>query len=260
MTSQKTKYNCYAFTIRPRDGIRDTDISVLSKRVLPLCSYYHIITEKKDEERHIHGCVILKTPKDVSYFNKRMKTFFSYLVDEDRAIWKVAYKGKPWYNEDWYVTYCAKDDDTVILFDKMCSAVERESLYIDISIEDRSTRAADPYYAKLERLWHEQGYSVVYDSTPVPLGYTRYIAKNSTLQEIEKFMCTNMFKRPRTLRAIADVRRLRRVCHILFHYITESTHYPWSMSRQGVMGSVIACPQEQDGLIPCYPHVRPTPM
>ena len=255
----KQKYSCFAFTLRPRDGIRDTDISVISKRLLPSCQYYHIITEKLEEERHIHGCVILSAPKDISYFNKRMKTFFSYLIDEDRAVWKVAYKGKPWYNEDWYVNYCNKDDNTVVIFNKMCTQDERLSLYVDVQVQDRSSRAADPYFARLEKMWDEQKYSVVYDSTPVPLGYTRYISKMCTLQEIERFLATNMYDL-RTLRCVQDSRKLRRICHTLYHYITRSHALPWEMSRQGVVGSVIAVAQEQEGLVGCYPHTKPTPL
>ena len=95
-------------------------------------------------------------------------------------MWKVAYKGKPWYNEDWYVNYCNKDDNTVVIFNKMCTQDERLSLYVDVQVQDRSSRAADPYFARLEKMWDEQKYSVVYDNTPVPLGYTRYISKMST--------------------------------------------------------------------------------
>lgn len=239
----KTKYSMFAFTIRPRDGIRPKDITTLDKRLLPKCEYYHVITEKKDSERHIHGCVILKEPQNVSYFNKRMKTFFKYIEDEDRGIWKFAYKGKPWYNEDWYVKYLAKDDNTIILFDKMCSEELRSSLYIDIQVEDRSSRAADPYFAKLERLWNEGPYEIVYDTTPTPLGDVKYPSKNATLRVIERFFAISMYDK-RILRCVQDARKLRRLCHTLYHYITKSHTLPWEMDRNGISGTVIAVPQD----------------
>lgn len=81
----------------------------------------------------------------------------------------------------------------------------------------------------------------------------------STLIEIEKFLAANMYDH-RLLRCVQDARKLRRICHTLYHYITRSHLLPWSMSRQGVVGSVIACPQEQEGLVGCYAHTQLTPM
>lgn len=233
----------YSFTLRPRDGIKPIDISTIEKRLLPKCSYYHIITEKLDDERHIHGAVILQEPQNVSYFNKRMKTFFKYITDEDRGIWKYAYKGKPWYNEDFYVKYLQKDDNTIVLYHKMCSEEDRLPLYIDIQIEDRSSKAADPYFAKLERLWNEGPYEIVYDHTPNALGRISYPSKNATLRVIERFFAISMYDK-RILRCVQDPRKLRRLCHTLYHYITKSHSLPWEMDRNGVSGTVIAVPQD----------------
>jgi len=221
------KYNCVQFTLRPRGGVTDRDISVVKTFITKWCQYYHVITEKKDEERHIHCALILNTPATVNSFNKKAKRKFEYICQEDRGLMNYLYKGGPWYNEDWYVEYCDKGDDTVVVMHSMCDQEARLPLYIDIPPEERrNVTTADPYLAKLERLWIEDGESLCRNSSG-----SIEVKRNCYL--ISRWISRKCFK-DRVLKVIYDERRMRRVVKMLLCYLAKGElDYIWGMTSNG---------------------------
>ena len=54
------KYPSYSITLRPCGGIIQDDIDMLMKIIDKYAKYAYAITEKEDEERHIHVALYLK--------------------------------------------------------------------------------------------------------------------------------------------------------------------------------------------------------
>jgi len=223
------KYNCVQFTLRPRGGILEEDITSVGTFIGKWCQYAHVITEKEGIERHVHCALILKESATMNSFNKKARRAFQYIADQDRGLLKVLYKGGPWYNEDWYVKYLAKGDSTELIMSNMCSKEERESLYVDIPPEEqRRSQTADPYLAKLERLWIEDGQSLCRNVA------TGEINVRNSCVRISRWISKKCFK-DRVLRVIYDERRMRRTVKMLCCYIAKGDiDYMYGMTRDGV--------------------------
>jgi len=220
------------FTLRPTTGISDEDLKSVKAFLTKNCDYYHVITEKLDEERHVHTAIILKDEDTIKNFNRKAKRWFQYIVDQQRGLYlnggKGLFNSGVWYNEDWYGKYCAKGDNTVVHFDRMCDEAERSGYYKDIPEEERrSTSTADPYLAKLERLWIEDGESLC---RSVATGEVNI--RNSCVR-ISRWISKKCFK-DRVLRVIYDERRMRRTVKMLCCYLAKGEiDYMYGMTRDG---------------------------
>lgn len=107
------KFSTFAFTFRPRDGVTDKQIEKLVAYARKNCKWYHVITEKQDDERHIHCGLVLKNPASRSHVSVQLGRLYKDLETDEK---KVMLQGlKVWYNEDWLEEYLNKDDDTVVI-------------------------------------------------------------------------------------------------------------------------------------------------
>lgn len=157
MSSSAPKGKTFAFTLRPRNGITNSDIVKMEKFVRSKCEYYHVITEKLDDERHIHAALILKsamTRSDVSTYLKRM---FKHLEPDEQ---KVMLQGlKVMYNSDFINNYLNKDDNTVVVASNLPEVGCLESYFTpkpppkDVSLSRRL--AFHSLMDELEKLWFE---------------------------------------------------------------------------------------------------------
>ena len=66
------KYNTWAITIRPTNGITNEQIEGVTAWITKICDYYHIITEKDGIERHLHAALFLKKDDHRSNLNNRI--------------------------------------------------------------------------------------------------------------------------------------------------------------------------------------------
>lgn len=207
----------------------DRDLLKVAEFIGLWCDHAHVITEKKGEARHVHTALILKEPATINSFNKKGRRFFNYIIEEDRGLNKILYKGGAWYNEDWYAKYCDKDDDTEVIMCDMCSKEERAKLYVDIPPEERrSAQTADPYLAKLERLWIEDGESLCRNVA------TGEINVRNSCVRINRWLSKKFFK-DQVLRVIYDERRMRRTVKMLCCYLAKGDiDYLYGMTRDGV--------------------------
>lgn len=219
------KYKSYSITLRPKGGIIDDDIDLLMKLIDKYATYAYAITEKEADERHIHAAFYLKQEKSISAFNQIMKRQFYESVMERHSIWGVCYKGKPMYNDAFVKEYCIgqikdgkkKDDKVEVLYNHLPPNEKRMEYYKDIVTRGVQKTAADPYYAKLEKLWYEMTEHNELDPDI-----------NVTNEDMHKFLYQLMYNY-RKIRIISDSRKFRRCCQCLRHYIMKGRLgcYPW---------------------------------
>ena len=215
------KYKSYSITLRPKSGIIDDDITMVKKITLKYCKFYHIITEKEDDERHIHGAMYLQKSMTSSAFNQMFKRLLCTSFEKRDSVWRYAYSAHNMYNDDFVTKYLNKGDSTVTIMNKLPDLLERNEYYADTVVPVRSlSRSADPYFKKLYDLYFES----------IPRVGTLAPSRNPTLQELEHFMCTLMFDQPDGLskiRIIRDERKMRQICQCLKALISRCPCYPW---------------------------------
>lgn len=148
------KCNSYALTIRPLDGITDSQISKTVKWVKKNCDYYHVVTEKTMAERHIHAGLFLKAPKTRSNIVQMMMQLFKDLTPNEKSVLR---KGiKVMYNGDFIKNYLSKDDDTVVIESSLPEAAHMETYFSPKPApKETAAKKCSLYYHELERLWYE---------------------------------------------------------------------------------------------------------
>ena len=85
--SQVQKYSTYALTVRPKNGISDSQVTMVVDFIKKYCTYWKIVTEKLEHERHVHAAMYLKTPTARS----NVLTSVMRLADKRGAAPKVRY-------------------------------------------------------------------------------------------------------------------------------------------------------------------------
>lgn len=109
----QNKFSTYAFTFRPRNGVTDSQISSLVTYIKKVSDYYFIITEKTDDERHVHSAFCLKKPTFRSGIATALSRLFKELAKDERT---VMYRGlKILYSDSFLNEYMAKGDSTVVI-------------------------------------------------------------------------------------------------------------------------------------------------
>lgn len=148
------KFQSYALTIRPMDGITDSQISLTTKWIKRNCDYYHIVTEKTGTERHVHAGIFLKTPKTRSNISQMLMQLFKDLTTTEKSVLR---KGiRIMYNGDFVKNYLNKDDDTLVIESSLPEQGHMESYFPPKpEPKDSTTKKCSLYYHELERLWFE---------------------------------------------------------------------------------------------------------
>lgn len=204
-TKPKTKVKAISITFRPRTGITDMALDKIRAYCIPLCEYYHFITEKENSARHLHATLFLIQEDAVAYFNRDIKKkLLKPLLKsiDDGSILKRAYVGKSVYNADWLNHYCAKDDATKII-----------DTYLPA---DRAK--LEPYYKDtVKKAFHdyvhfdfENAYKEKYPDRLDP-----------SIDDINRFLCYQMYD-ARTRRVIQEPRKVKNLIYSLHSYMTKA--------------------------------------
>jgi len=186
----------------------DKHIEILSKYVKKKSKYYYVITEKKDDARHVHAALYLKDEVTTSSFGQTMKRMFDVVFQETGSVWKYACTFKPMFNDDFVSSYMEKGDETIEVLKNLPGEEERCTYYKDVPSKATRESYGDPYYMRLVRLYEEWP-----DKTGRP-----------DLYEIERFLMISMVK-TQVLRAIPDDRKFRRTCKMLHMFLHKSESY-----------------------------------
>lgn len=153
MAQTHSKFQTFAFTLRPRGGVTDRQIEKMCTYLHRNADYYKVITEKTGDARHMHTAFVLKTPQrrsDVAIYLKRM------YKDLDKEEQKVMLQGlKIWYNRD-FLSYLDKGDDTVVVQEYLPEVATLDALFPP---EPTTLEPKKPYMhdtmEKYEKLWKE---------------------------------------------------------------------------------------------------------
>ena len=150
------KYKTFAFTLRPRDGVTDKQIEQICVYSRKNCEYYHVITEKTDDERHVHAAWVMKEPKARSNVATCLIRMFKELADDEKRVMQNGLKIM--YNEDWLRKYMDKDDDTVVVTTNLPEAGYLESYFPKKKSQEPAVKKRlqwHSYMIELEGLWRE---------------------------------------------------------------------------------------------------------
>lgn len=107
-------YKTYAFTIRPKCGIRDSDISHFIKKFKKSHKnngyFFYMVTEKEGTERHIHAQIWYDKPTEKGVVSKYLSREFPKLWGKEDYILKIALDVRVVFNHDWIEQYCQKGE------------------------------------------------------------------------------------------------------------------------------------------------------
>jgi len=145
------KETVYAITHRPKNGVSDHDIKVLTGYLRKKGDYYKIITEKEDHERHIHAVVYLKEPSFKKVIVRAVLNLFPELLPEEKLVLRQGVKVSR--SVQW-LDYLAKGDSTVIIAENLPEAARLEAYYPKRDTPVRECKKVT-YYLRLEKLWYE---------------------------------------------------------------------------------------------------------
>jgi len=197
----------YAVTFRPALGVTDEQCSKFLEWVKKNCTYFYVITEKQDAERHIHAALFLKKSVMRSNLCNSLTRLFPGLSFEEKMVFR---KGvKTMYNHDWLGTYLEKGDDTVVLERNLPERHLLDAYFEECPVpQKKGPSACDPYYANLEKLWHTH----------------RGPGTDPNPQEIRCFLM-DMMNKTRVIRVIADNRKVYALSCALSRYIRKETEW-----------------------------------
>lgn len=199
----------FAVTFRPLGGVTDAQIQKMLVWVKRKCTYYHMITEKLDHERHIHAALFLKVPSRRSSLLTTLCRLYPDLTFDEKKVFQTGIKSM--YNPDWIKSYLAKGDDTVVVERNLPEAHHLEVYFDEVPVPDKKgPRAVDPFYNNLEKLWllHKRPDA---DSCP---------------ENIRHFLMDMMNNR-RLIRVISDNRKVFQISCALSRYINKTAE--WSV-------------------------------
>jgi hypothetical protein len=140
----------FAITLRPRNGINDTQVEVITSWIKKHSTYYYVITEKLNEERHVHAAVILKKEILRSNLCTALLRLDLGLCDDEKPVFRTGIKSM--YNKDFITKYMSKGDDTVVIAENLPESAHLDS-YFTLPVPKKGPSAVDPFYANLEKLW-----------------------------------------------------------------------------------------------------------
>jgi len=201
------KIRSFAITIRPRDGIDNEQIIRFVTWVKKHCTYHHVITEKKDHERHVHAGIFLKKAKTHSNLSTDILRLFKDLDTQERSTLRGGIKKM--YNIDFIKNYMEKDDDTVVVDKNLPEEATLDMYFAEIpSPKKKGPKATDPLFSHLESLWWT---------------YKRPIEETNP-ENLRHFLM-NMMNNERKIRVIQDNRKIFSLSCALSRYINKETQW-----------------------------------
>lgn len=213
----KGKYKAWSITLRPAGGITMEDINRTKLRILKMRNIigYKIVTEKEHDERHIHLAIFYRREQDASDVRKVWARLFREDWDSrhhyGNSQFRVSCDCNSMYNDDWVTRYMDKDDDTVVILDKLPDAETRLASYKDREGVTKQSKAGgnkylgDKFFLHKEALWFE------FMGPQYP----------QTIGQVSDFLARMMYKE-RKMNCITSLRRIREVTHTLFSFLKKS--------------------------------------
>jgi len=159
-------YHTWFITVRPRDGISQERIDILSAWIAKQ-AYYLMVTEGSGDSRHAHICVAFRTARIRSNVINAvlMLKGMNFDADEAKAFRSRNYKGQPnpqiWYNFDAVDEYLSKDPMYRIILNQLPSKSERDDFmkeWMPAPDDKRIERgpSTNAEWRRLKKLYYEE--------------------------------------------------------------------------------------------------------
>lgn len=159
--SKATKFTTYAITVRPRSGVSDADVILFTAFAKKYCEYYYIITEKDDDERHIHSALYLKASKTRSNVCTLLTRLFKHFEKDELSVLQ---KGvKILYSNSFLTDYMNKGDNTVVVERNLPEMDVLDNYYPPKPVSTQATRRLNMHATmeQYESLWRTHVSSLV---------------------------------------------------------------------------------------------------
>lgn len=207
MENRNPPIKTFALTIRPYGGITDEQIELVRKYVVRKCDYYSLITEKEDDQRHLHAGLFLKKSASRSNVCNEVLRLFKDLTPAEKSVLRDGIKVM--YNADFVNNYLTKGDNTVVIARSLPEVKTMENYFAAVPPKKKKGPASvDPFYANLEKLWYEH-------KRPV---------EECTPQNLRNFLM-KMMNEVRVIRVIADNKKIFTISCALARYINRETSF-----------------------------------
>lgn len=158
MSGDQQKFKSYAITIRPRNGIDEDQLPLVTDWIKKRCSHYHIVTEKEGSARHLHAAMYLLTPVKRSNMTVVLGRLGKKIGMDAEEICVMNRGVRILYSNDFVTNYLDKDDDTVVIASCLPEMGSLNSFYPPKPVADVNQRKVakhSKYYWELEKLWYE---------------------------------------------------------------------------------------------------------
>lgn len=148
------KFRTYAVTLRPRNGIDDSQASKIVAWMKKRCTHLHVVSEKTGSARHVHAALYLKMDVTRSNFATVLVRLGAQLgFDEEEKV--ILRKGiRILYSDDFVQSYLDKDDDTEVLISDLPAVGTLYDWYPPKPSPVVHTAKHSKYYWDLELLWN----------------------------------------------------------------------------------------------------------
>lgn len=199
-----SKYDAFAMTFRPRGGIKDEDVELISNNVMQRFPYYYVITEKENEERHVHAGVFGNS-QTLSHFNQIWSRLLKRKWSEEGSLWRYAYKSSLIYDDKW-TEYMQKGDKTVIIEKNIPDKPEKYYA----SAKEKKERKKNVFISKMAKEIYDDKYERKNKGNNVWCGAVNLKDVSHYLQ---KQMVTDQID------YVQDDRKFVRLCYAIFNKI-----------------------------------------
>lgn len=153
-------YKSFGITLRPPHGVTAVHEARVVKHILKNCDYYHVVSEKEGDDRHLHMVLMYKDAKKKSDVCKLVNRWGSLDEPNSKRYGKCV---KIAYNCEWVQKYCLdnplKEGEVRSEVCKQLPAGHIESYFPTESEQQLAQSKAKPScFARMreyESLWYE---------------------------------------------------------------------------------------------------------
>lgn len=158
------KYNAFAFTVRPRDGISDKRIAAYNEYCDKQVGSY-TCTEKLGKEKHLHGQVFFAQGVTRGYFVKALVRIFERTGEFDTRECSVLRAGvRIAYDNNFIESYLQKEGDDTVVYNTNVPE-NTEGFYPTKEEQDAvKSQGVDPVMSDMEERFKAAGYSCECDN------------------------------------------------------------------------------------------------
>lgn len=217
MSAQKT----FCVTVRPKLGICDKRVKMYHDWAMKQDGCYGVL-EGEGIERHLHLQLFFKEPRTKGDVNKAIQRIYERLDVEPNEIRVLRQGTKFAYDMNFIETYLQKDDDSVVVCDKIPDDTRSYFPTEEQQARIRSASSAtDKYYYDLSVKCSD----FIKD---------KYVCGLQDICQVQHYFGWAMYKE-RNMRVISDPRILGRTIRSLYRYMRRGEFALWDDAERKIV-------------------------